>query len=122
MGLNRLKVATKLRPLPKTPYAVLLVRPSDSDAVVRERYYEMAELYHPDKEHPGDAEASGEWHEINTAYQAIKTAHLRGQLGVTITKQSRLCGVCHGTGVTGMRLGKQTVMECLSCEGKGRTE
>ncbi len=102
-----------------TPYAVLLVKPSDGDELIRKAYHAVARMEHPDRE-VGQKMASELWYEATAAYAAIKTFELRRSWSRQQSLHAKLCAQCEGFGVVGTRLFKSSVRVCASCAGNGR--
>jgi len=107
-----------------TPYAVLLVRPSDADITIQHAFHSLSKRYHPDKFIDGvvPETAKTAWYEANTAYGAIKTEELRTKFERQLKTLSGVCTRCDGFGVRGSRLGKAKIIVCDSCMGEGRTK
>lgn len=101
-----------------TPYAILLVKPTDDDATIRKAYHVIAR-----KEHPDGAgwrgEPSAAWYTVTAAYTAIKTLDAR----TTWERKQNLlageCASCSGFGVLGTRMFKGRIRICKTCDGKG---
>jgi hypothetical protein len=103
-----------------TPYAVLLVRPVDDDAVIRRRYHALATGLHPDRQGGGGIPSEG-WQAVKEAYEAVKTEVLRAEWARSRAALAGLCTGCGGLGVTWRRTGKDRgVRLCTACEGAGR--
>lgn len=100
-----------------TPYAVLLVKPTDSDEVIRKTYWEQAKLHHPDKPLSNPTL----WSLFTNAYTAIKTKDARDALARKQDLLARLCATCDGSGVGGTRMFKGRIRVCDVCKGEGRT-
>lgn len=98
-----------------TPYAILLVKPTDSDEVIRKTYHVFARQTHPDK-HVQDPE----WYVYTTAYTAIKTADAREAWERQQAMLSGRCADCEGAGVRGTRMFKGKIRLCTTCKGMGR--
>jgi DnaJ-class molecular chaperone len=98
-----------------TPYAVLLVRPSDGDDTVRAAFHEIARRSHPDSH---DQSLSALWYLATMAYAALKTAKARDTWLAKQIKLSGLCGICKGYGIVVER--RREVRVCTACEGEGR--
>lgn len=98
-----------------TPFATLLVKPTDDDDVIRKAYHAIARRTHPDTNEP-----STEWYTATAAYTAIKTAKARE----TWAKRQELlageCDGCKGFGVKGTRMFKGKIRLCDICRGEGR--
>lgn len=101
-----------------TPYAVLLVKPTDSDEVIRRVYHDVARLEHPDVVEGG--EPSEAWYTAATAYTLIKTEDARQAWATRQASLSGLCGQCNGCGVQGTRMFKGKIRVCDTCKGEGR--
>ena len=100
-----------------TPYAVLLVRPQDTDLTIRQRYHALITDQHPDR--AGAAGVPGpKWFAYTTAYSAIKTQTARNQW-FTLRKLRRACPACKGYGVTGSRVAGSKLVVCVTCAGQG---
>ncbi len=104
----------------KTPYAVLLAKPTDSDETVRKLYHRIAEANHPDRSTKRGAPGPL-WFDATEAYTAIKTREKRYEWRKHHETLSGLCQDCEGYGVRGARLFKGTVRPCPACGGEGRT-
>jgi hypothetical protein len=100
-----------------TPYAVLLVKPTDTDEVVRKAYHETARRDHPDANggRPGPM-----WHTATAAYAAIKTAAARESWAKRQSALSGRCELCDGCGVRGTRMFGGRIRACDGCGGAGR--
>lgn len=98
-----------------TPYAVLLVRPSDNDDAVRKAFHALAERWHPDKR---GGEVTGQWHAAAQAYAVVKTEGLRAAWERSMKLHAGRCAECEGYGVKGSRLTKVRV--CSGCGGGGK--
>jgi DnaJ-class molecular chaperone len=103
-----------------TPYAVLLCRPLDSDETIRAAFHGIVRqgALHPDLERTD--RVRGEWHEVNDAYQAIKTETLRIQWQHAQALFAGKCAQCRGYGVRGTRSAGGKITVCVACEGRGR--
>jgi len=102
-----------------TPYAILLVRPLDTDATIRARFHLLSKDQHPDRWNAGGVPGPN-WYVLVGAYAAIKIQALRD---VWISRQrglSGLCKSCDGTGVVGSRVGGSKIRLCTACDGEGR--
>lgn len=99
-----------------TPYAVLLVKPTDDDRTIRAAYHEIAKESHPDRV----VEARAVWELATQAYTAVKTQAAREAWAKTQALLSGACNACEGSGVTGTRLFKGKVRLCEVCRGEGR--
>ena len=100
-----------------SPYATLLVRPTDSDDTIRAAYHEASKRLHPDRT---GGVASEEWYEVKTAYELIETAELRAKWLRQFKTLSGVCADCKGYGVRGTRIGKAKIRSCGACDGYGR--
>jgi DnaJ-class molecular chaperone len=100
-----------------TPYAILMVRPSDSDASIRAAYHTQARRYHPDAV-PGGAQP--QWYTYTGAYQAIKTEAARAAWEARQALLSGRCLTCRGRGVAGSRAAGGKIRLCAVCGGEGR--
>jgi DnaJ-class molecular chaperone len=99
-----------------TPYAVLLVKPSDTDETVRRAYHAVARETHPD----GTASAPTErWYEATLAYTAIKTADGRAAWERRQVLLANRCTKCAGAGTVGTRMFKGRIKVCEVCGGEG---
>jgi DnaJ-class molecular chaperone len=100
-----------------TPYATLLVKPTDGDEVVRKAYHRIAETNHPD----ANGGAAGPlWYSVTAAYTAIKTHDARAEWALRQSNLAGLCERCEGFGVTGTRMFKGKIKACDVCKGEGR--
>jgi len=102
-----------------TPYAILLVRPVDSDETIRKRFHVLSKGQHPDrigaKGTPGP-----EWYEQAAAYSCVKTEALRKEWAAYRKQLARQCVTCGGCGVVWKRIGKdQGTKVCAQCAGEG---
>jgi DnaJ domain len=102
-----------------TPYAVLLCRPSDGDAVIRKAYHALVRSEHPDA---NDGEEGARWAELTGAYNAIKTEALRDRWAASRHLRAGSCAACDGCGTTGTRRFKGVVRLCVACGGRGRSK
>ena len=102
-----------------TPYAVLLVRPSDDDHTIRTRFHVLARNEHPDR-NGASGKAGPNWVLITQAYGAIKTAGLRQAWEIAQQLLSRRCPKCFGIGVQGSRTAGGHIILCPACNGAGR--
>lgn len=98
-----------------TPYAVLLVRPLNTDDEIRKRFQQLAVHHHPDRDGAGGTPGPL-WYYITAAYTAIKTEAKRKALEEELKHSAGVCGTCAGSGVTG----RKVVQVCASCLGMGR--
>jgi DnaJ-class molecular chaperone len=103
-----------------TPYAVLRVRPLDSDEVIRRAFHKLAAQHHPDKQPGPTASSLAEWYAIAVAYSTVKTADRRAKLAGLMESLSGLCSTCRGSGVRGTRVGRAQITLCDACGGDGR--
>jgi DnaJ-class molecular chaperone len=105
-----------------TPYAVLLVKPTDDDDMIRKRFHELARSQHPDRD--GAAGVPGPlWQTLIDAYGQVKTAQLRAAWHQAQVHLARLCLTCEGLGVTWRRVGKDRAATiCGKCNGEGRVK
>ena len=105
-----------------TPYALLLVKPTDEDAVIRRRFHILAKSEHPDR--PGaDGVPGTMWYVLKAAYEAVETQERRDNWARRQAHLSGLCTACRGCGVTWRRVGvaaRQGPVVCASCAGAGR--
>jgi len=108
----------------RTPYAVLLAKPNDSDETVRKLYHELVRYCHPDAQRGlpevSKVKLTARWHEFTTAYSAIKTDALRSSWAASRFLLSGQCATCKGCGVTGTRMFKGKIKLCKDCGGEGR--
>ncbi len=102
-----------------TPYAVLMVRPTDGDDTVRRAFHALARTSHPDSLRNG-GEPGAEWHAAAAAYSAVKTAELRDRLDRYMRGLSGFCDACRGSGVRGTRAAGAKLRLCDRCGGEGR--
>jgi DnaJ-class molecular chaperone len=102
-----------------TPYAVLLVRPSDDDLTIRKRFHVLSRTEHPDRDGAGGAPGA-QWYVLTAAYGAVKTLMLRRAWEASQKRLSGLCASCQGFGVTGSRVGRAVPRICGACGGLGR--
>lgn len=100
-----------------TPYAILLVKPTDDDATVRKAYHASIRTEHPDA---NEGATSDPWYEATAAYTLIKTAEKRAYWAAAARLLSGTCADCDGCGVKGTRLFKGRIRACEGCGGKGR--
>lgn len=101
-----------------TPYAILLVRPTDDDATIRRAFHEQSKRHHPDKT-PGQP-APKEWYAAVAAYSVIKTADSRARHDRYMQGLSGVCTACSGSGVRGTRSAGSKIRLCDRCAGEGR--
>lgn len=99
-----------------TPYAILLVKDTDPDEVIRNTYWVFAKQHHPDV--PGNVPV--EWTKYTDAYTLIKTKEAREALAKKQGLLSGFCDACKGTGVQGTRMFKGKIKVCTACNGEGR--
>ena len=104
-----------------TPYAILLVKPSDSDEVIRKTYYVLARDSHPDVVGTGSV-ARAKWELATEAYNAIKTEELRTVWTHHAALLAGLCAKCAGAGTVGTRMFKGKIRVCEACCGEGRVK
>ena len=102
-----------------TPYAEILVRPSDSDEVIRKRFHVLSRLEHPDRD-GAQGQPGPRWYALAAAYGAVKTLGMRTTWAASRARLSGLCAACSGFGVTGSRIGKALPKVCAACSGEGR--
>lgn len=102
-----------------TPYAVLLVRPSDDDLTIRKRFHVLSRTEHPDRD-GADGEPGARWYVLTAAYGAVKTLILRRAWEAGQKRLSGLCTACRGFGVSGSRVGHSAPHVCVACGGEGR--
>jgi DnaJ-class molecular chaperone len=101
----------------KTPYAFLLVKPSDPDEAIRKAYWVVAQVHHPDR----NGGVAGElWAPATAAYDAIKTDEARARWAAKQHLLAGTCTVCGGCGVVGTRMFKGKIRLCAECGGNGR--
>jgi len=101
-----------------TPYAILLVKPTDDDKTIRKAYHVFAEAHHPDA---NQGQAGPVWFIATKAYNEVKTEELRGAWESRQSILAGLCATCKGCGVTGTRMLKGKIKLCKDCGGEGRT-
>jgi DnaJ-class molecular chaperone len=103
-----------------TPYAILMIRPVDTDDAIRARFHALARGCHPDVVLPdGDQERlTADWHRYADAYSLVKTAALRAAWERSEALLAGRCWPCRGVGVVGGALKAATV--CPACRGEGR--
>lgn len=102
-----------------TPYAILLVRPADTDATIRARYHQLIQDQHPDR--GGASGVPGPlWYTYTEAYCAVKTAPVRAAWLAKHSVLRGLCKPCKGSGVAGSRVAGGKVKHCPACKGEGR--
>jgi DnaJ domain len=100
-----------------TPYAVLLVKPTDADEVVRKAYHAIVRSCHPDVRH--DDAAKARWFEVTEAYAAVETKEARDTWQRGRDLMASKCVGCNGTGVRGTRMFKGKIHHCEFCRGVG---
>lgn len=100
-----------------TPYAVLLVKPTDTDELIRKTYHVQARKEHPDLV---KVEPSDNWYIATTAYTAVKTETKRAAWMEKQSLLSGFCDPCGGSGVRGTRMFKGKIKICEVCKGEGR--
>lgn len=101
-----------------TPYAVLTVRPVDTDEVIRARFHQLAWKCHADTKRGKTIVGQLDWDRYSGAYGLIKTATLRQAWGRREALKAGRCKQCAGNGVTGGPL--SGVKLCARCKGEGR--
>jgi DnaJ-class molecular chaperone len=101
-----------------TPYAELLVRPSDGDDVIRRRFHVLSRTEHPDRNGAG-GRPGPRWYALAAAYAAIKTAGARAAWEKAHAGWAGQCRTCSGSGVTGSPAAGG-VRLCQVCAGGGR--
>jgi curved DNA-binding protein CbpA len=101
-----------------TPYAVLLVRPGDTDETISARFRELSRGEHPDSR--ADGRPGPRWYAITTAYGAVRTGPDREALGRAARLDARRCARCAGSGVLGSRAAGGKIRVCVVCLGEGR--
>lgn len=99
-----------------TPYAVLLVKPSDSYDVIRKAYHDIAKKTHPDR----DPTEGAAWETATAAYTAIKTQDARETWERMMSNLANPCDECACSGVKGTRMFKGKIRVCENCKGMGR--
>ena len=105
-----------------TPFAVLLVKPTDDDLTIRKRFHELSKIQHPDRAGAGGMPGEN-WHQLVTAYSLIKTEERRAAYRHAQARLAHLCPVCFGSGVTWKRVGKdKSASICTKCNGEGRVK
>lgn len=103
-----------------TPWAVLLVKPLDSDLTIRQAFHDQARTQHPDAGGI-DGKPGSRWHLIVEAYGLVKTAELRAAWERGQTRLSGRCPACDGSGVAWRRTGRDRAVKlCPRCAGEGR--
>jgi DnaJ-class molecular chaperone len=101
-----------------TPYAVLLVKPTDDDGGIRKRFHDLSRIYHPDA---NGGVPDERWHGAVVAYNAVKTAELRLELARRTHGTAGVCLQCDGCGVVWSRLKpRYPPRVCEKCDGRGR--
>ena len=100
-----------------TPWAVLLVRPTDDDATIRRVYHALARLEHPDGT---GAAPDPAWYAATEAYGQLKTLKTRETWLHEVQLLSGTCTTCDGLGVTGSRAAGGKIKICITCSGEGR--
>lgn len=100
-----------------TPYAILKVKYTDADDVIRRAYYALIRTEHPDS---GTGEPTELWYMATEAYNTVKLAVLRIGWEAKLHIQARICEKCRGYGVTGSRVGGIGIKVCAACKGEGR--
>lgn len=100
-----------------TPYAVLKVKQTDTDEVIRKTYHAIARTAHPDVD---GLKPSDLWFAATEAYTAIKTTGARISWEAKLRIQARTCTKCRGYGITGSRIGGIGIRVCAACKGDGR--
>lgn len=99
-----------------TPYAVLLVKPTDGDVAIRKRFHELSRLYHPDT----GSDERQQWQATVDAYNAIKLPELRVDLHRKTQKRAYVCSTCLGCGVVWSRVKPNArANRCATCKGAG---
>jgi DnaJ-class molecular chaperone len=98
-----------------TPFASLLVLPTDDDDRIRCAYHALSRLHHPDR--AGGAPGP-RWYEIAAAYAAVKTVAARARWAWEMELAAGSCPACAGYGVQGSRITK--VRLCPACGGEGK--
>jgi hypothetical protein len=114
-----------VKPKELTPYAVLKVKPTDTDDTIRAFYHIIARRTHPDAitylpSTDEDALNKEEWHAATAAYSAIKTEDKRAAWERERRLLSGRCVPCQGVGTQGTRRFKGTIRLCACCGGTGR--
>lgn len=99
----------------RTPYAILLVLPSDSAVTIRTRFHALSAVLHPDANDSNPA--TDDWYKVVEAYTVLKTDKSRFQWHKRQKLLSGLCAACSGSGVGRQ---KTTVVVCGVCGGEGR--
>lgn len=103
-----------------TPYAELMVRPTDTDEMIRARFHVLSRACHPDLVDSPQARAT--WFRIAGAYSAVKTAVKRATYDKGMQVLARRCRTCNGSGVQGSRSAGSKIRVCVSCAGEGRAK
>lgn len=101
-----------------TPYATLLVKPTDTDDVIRHEYHALARKQHPDLRN--DKEPGPRWQEVNEAYPLVETVSRRTAWAKAHAMKSGGCTKCVGSGVVGSRVAGGKIKVCVTCKGVGR--
>ncbi len=103
-----------------TPYALLLVRPTDTDLTIRQRFHVLSRQQHPDRD-GGNGEPGALWFQLTEAYSQIKTSGLRAVWARRQAVRARGCPACYGAGVAGTTSLGGRVRLCAECGGEGVT-
>lgn len=105
-----------------TPYAILQVRPADSDDDIRKRFHVLARHCHPDailtRRGTNFLKLKSDWELYSGAYAKVKTAALRVEWERQQGLLAGQCSRCEGYGITGGAL--KPVEVCTKCHGEGR--
>ena len=105
-----------------TPYAILQVRPADSDDDIRKRFHVLARHCHPDailtRRGTNFLKLKSDWELYSGAYAKVKTAVLRTAWERAEALMAGRCGSCRGSGVQGGAL--SGIKVCPECGGEGR--
>lgn len=101
-----------------TPYATLLVKPTDGDETIRKAYHVLAKQNHPDGA-GWSGEPNAAWYATTAAYTAIKTFEARAAWKRQSDLLAGQCASCAGVGVLGTRMFKGKLRICMTCKGEG---
>lgn len=103
----------------KTPYAVLMVKPTDTPEFIQQQFHQLSRQQHPDAL---GGVVGDRWVEITQAYGLIKTEAKRDEWERSRAKLSGICKRCRGVGVVGARMAGSKLRECEECKGEGRVK
>lgn len=105
-----------------TPYAVMCIKPSDDDQVIRKRFHELSKSQHPDRDGAGGVPGP-QWQALVDAYGQVKTVGHRTAWHQAQVHLARLCSTCEGLGVIWRRVGRdRSPIICEKCNGEGRVK